>query len=168
LGVVLIHTGPVPVPIHLPCCQCQPVLSSCWPKQLANGKLVGVLHITRGLWLFSPAGLLSASAGVVLLQFRVGLGLVLGFYSNCLGLWLLVLPNVRPVRLAYQPPGNSTFLSQQTSHQQSASSTFLSEQISTSHQPPAKRTVSLFWCSSMFFFVVLYCRLVGPFCGSID
>jgi hypothetical protein len=27
-----------------------------------------------------------------------------------------------------------------TSHQQSASSTFLSEQISTSHQPPAKRT----------------------------
>jgi hypothetical protein len=94
LGVVLIHTGPVPVPIHLPCCQCQPVLSSCWPKQLANGKLVGVLHITRGLWLFSPAGLLSASAGVVLLQFRVGLGLVLGFYSNCLGLWLLVLPDV--------------------------------------------------------------------------
>jgi hypothetical protein len=46
----------------------------------------------------------------------------------------------RPVRLAYQPPANSTFLSEQTSHQQSASSTFLSEQISTSHQPPAKRT----------------------------
>jgi hypothetical protein len=41
--------------------------------------------------------------------------------------------------LAYQPPANSTFLSEQTSHQQSASSTFLSEQISTSHQPPAKR-----------------------------
>jgi hypothetical protein len=40
--------------------------------------------------------------------------------------------------LAYQPPANSAFLSQQTSHQQSASSTFLSEQ--TSHQPPAKRT----------------------------
>jgi hypothetical protein len=33
--------------------------------------------------------------------------------------------NIRPVRLAYQPP---------------TSSTFLSEQISTSHQPPAKRT----------------------------
>jgi hypothetical protein len=49
---------------------------------------------------------------------------------------------VRPVRLAYQPPANSTFLSQQISHQQPASSTFLSEQISTSHQPPAKRTAS--------------------------
>jgi hypothetical protein len=46
----------------------------------------------------------------------------------------------RPIRLAYQPPANSTFLSEQTSHQQSASSTFLSEQISISHQPPAKRT----------------------------
>jgi hypothetical protein len=49
-----------------------------------------------------------------------------------------------PVRLAYQPPANSTFLSEQTSHQQPASSTFLSEQTSTSHQPPVKRTV----CSS--------------------
>jgi hypothetical protein len=45
----------------------------------------------------------------------------------------------QPVRLAYQPPASSTFLSQQTSHQQAASSTFLSEQISTSHQPPVKR-----------------------------
>jgi hypothetical protein len=45
-----------------------------------------------------------------------------------------------PVRLAYQPPASRTFLSEQTSHQQTASSTFLSEQISTSHQPPAKRT----------------------------
>jgi hypothetical protein len=42
-----------------------------------------------------------------------------------------------PVRLAYQPPASSTFLSEQSSHQQPASSTFLSEQISTSHQPPA-------------------------------
>jgi hypothetical protein len=42
--------------------------------------------------------------------------------------------------LAYQPPANSTFLSQQTSRQQPASSTFLSEQTSTSHQPPAKQT----------------------------
>jgi hypothetical protein len=50
------------------------------------------------------------------------------------------VPNYRHVRLAYQPPANSTFLSEQTSHQQSASSTFLSEQISTSHQPPTKRT----------------------------
>jgi hypothetical protein len=47
---------------------------------------------------------------------------------------------MRPVRLAYQPPANSTILSEQTSYQQLVSSTFLSEQISTSHQPPAKRT----------------------------
>jgi hypothetical protein len=46
----------------------------------------------------------------------------------------------RPVRLAYQPPANSTFLSEQISHQQPTNSTFLSEQISTSRQPPAKRT----------------------------
>jgi hypothetical protein len=44
-------------------------------------------------------------------------------------------PDLRPVRLAYQPPASSTFLSEQTSHQQPASSTFLSEQTSTSHQP---------------------------------
>jgi hypothetical protein len=47
---------------------------------------------------------------------------------------------VRLVRLAYQPPANSTFLSEQTYHQQSANSTFFSEEISTSHQPPTKRT----------------------------
>jgi hypothetical protein len=47
--------------------------------------------------------------------------------------------HLRPVRLAYQPPANSTFLSEQTSHQQPANSTFLSEQISTSYQPPANR-----------------------------
>jgi hypothetical protein len=41
----------------------------------------------------------------------------------------------RPIRLAYQPPANITFLSEQISHQQPASSTFLSDQISTSHQP---------------------------------
>jgi hypothetical protein len=46
----------------------------------------------------------------------------------------------RPVRLAYQPPTSSTFLSEQTSHQQPASNTLLSEQTSTSHQPPANRT----------------------------
>jgi hypothetical protein len=38
-----------------------------------------------------------------------------------------VLDRCKHVRLAYQPPANTTFLSQQTSHQQSASSTFLSE-----------------------------------------
>jgi hypothetical protein len=47
---------------------------------------------------------------------------------------------LRPVRLAFQPPASSTFLSQQISHQQPASSTLLSEQTSTSHQPPANRT----------------------------
>jgi hypothetical protein len=52
--------------------------------------------------------------------------------------------NFHPVRLAYQPPASSTFLSEQTSHQQPANSTFLSQQISTSHQPPAKRTGCLF------------------------
>jgi hypothetical protein len=41
----------------------------------------------------------------------------------------------RHVRLAYQPPASSTFISEQTSHQQPASSTFISEQ--TSHQQPA-------------------------------
>jgi hypothetical protein len=40
----------------------------------------------------------------------------------------------RSVRLAYQPPANSIFLSEQTTHQQSGSRTFLSEQISTSDQ----------------------------------
>jgi hypothetical protein len=38
--------------------------------------------------------------------------------------------------LAYQPSANSTFLSEQISHQQPASSIFLSEQISTNHQQP--------------------------------
>jgi hypothetical protein len=65
-------------------------------------------------------------------------------------LWFAGLPFLiflRPVRLAYQPPASSTFLSEQTSHQQSASSTFLSEQTSTSHQPPAKRTGCWFGAS---------------------
>jgi hypothetical protein len=41
--------------------------------------------------------------------------------------------------LACQAPASSTFLSEQTSHQQPANSIFLSQQISTSHQPSAKR-----------------------------
>jgi hypothetical protein len=40
--------------------------------------------------------------------------------------------NQRHVRLVYQPPASSTFLSEQISHQQPANSIFLSEQISTS------------------------------------
>jgi hypothetical protein len=52
------------------------------------------------------------------------------------------IPCRTPVRLAYQLPVSSTFLSQQISHQQPASSTLVSEQTSTSHQPPANRTGS--------------------------
>jgi hypothetical protein len=44
------------------------------------------------------------------------------------------------VRFAYQPPASSTFLSEQINHQQPVNSIFLSEEISTSYQPPAKRT----------------------------
>jgi hypothetical protein len=58
----------------------------------------------------------------------------------------------RPVRLAYQPPASSTFLSEQTSQQQPANSTFLSEQTSTSHQPPAIRTGCL--CDLHLFIVI--------------
>jgi hypothetical protein len=58
---------------------------------------------------------------------------------------MIVLIDQRPVRLPYQPPTSSTFLLEQTSHQQLDSSTFLSEQISTSHQPPAKRTGCRSW-----------------------
>jgi hypothetical protein len=52
----------------------------------------------------------------------------------------LELLGSHPVRLAYQPPANSIFLSQQTSHQQPASSILLSEQTSINHQPPANQT----------------------------
>jgi hypothetical protein len=61
-------------------------------------------------------------------------------FQHALKLQLDEKYNMRPIRLAYQSPASSIFLSEQTSRQQSASSTFLSEQISTSHQPPAKRT----------------------------
>jgi hypothetical protein len=61
----------------------------------------------------------------------------------------------RPVRLAYQPPVSSSFLSEQISRQQPANNTFLSEQISTSHQPPVKRTRSQFLCCNLS-----YCLLV--------
>jgi hypothetical protein len=62
------------------------------------------------------------------------------FSHPSFGPYPIEVGNIRPVRLAYQPPASSTFLSQQTSHQQPASSTLLSEQTSTSHQPPANRT----------------------------
>jgi hypothetical protein len=59
------------------------------------------------------------------------------------GLYILMelSASIRPVRLAYQPPASSTFLSQQTSNQQPASSTILSEQISISHQPTEQAVV---------------------------
>jgi hypothetical protein len=60
------------------------------------------------------------------------------FISPLIHIFVIVI-NLRPVRLAYQPPASSTFLSEQTSHQQPASSTILSEQTSTSHQPPANQ-----------------------------
>jgi hypothetical protein len=56
--------------------------------------------------------------------------------------------------LAYQPPANSTFLSEPTSHQQPANSTFLSEQISTSYQPPANRTGSNVTCTGKELFLL--------------
>jgi hypothetical protein len=43
--------------------------------------------------------------------------------------------NICRVRLAYQPPASSTFLPEQTNHQQPANNTFFSKQMSTSHQP---------------------------------
>jgi hypothetical protein len=49
------------------------------------------------------------------------------------------MSNLHPIRLAYQPPASSTFISEQTSHQQPASSSFFSKQISTSRQPPANK-----------------------------
>jgi hypothetical protein len=52
----------------------------------------------------------------------------------------IICLELRPVRLAYQAPASSTFLSEQTSHHQPASSTFLPEQTSTNHQTPANRT----------------------------
>jgi hypothetical protein len=42
---------------------------------------------------------------------------------------------LRPVRLAYQPPANNTFLSEQISNQPAV---LLSEQTSTSHQPTSQ------------------------------
>jgi hypothetical protein len=55
--------------------------------------------------------------------------------SSALFVWLI----------SHQP---TVILSEQTSHQQSANSIFLSEQISTSHQPPAKRTGCRFFAKS--------------------
>jgi exonuclease III len=49
--------------------------------------------------------------------------------------------------LAYQPPANSTFLSDQTSQQQPASSTFLSEQTSTSQ---TNRLNITWWLSCVY------------------
>jgi hypothetical protein len=49
-----------------------------------------------------------------------------------------VQADYRPVRLAYQPPANSTFLSEQTSHQQTARTSQQYSSLRTNqHQPSA-------------------------------
>jgi hypothetical protein len=63
-----------------------------------------------------------------------------GHQSGTNGSVTPTFPLAKLVRLAYQPPAHSTFLSKQISHQLPTSSTFLSEQTSTSHQPLAERT----------------------------
>jgi hypothetical protein len=66
------------------------------------------------------------------------LAVIVGSYSTAMTMRTITsYHQPRPVRLAYQPPASSTFLSEQTSHQQPANSTFLSEQTSISHQQPA-------------------------------
>jgi hypothetical protein len=80
-------------------------------------------------------------------------------YANKRLLTTLLASYYQPVRLAYQPPANSTFLSEQTSHQQPASSTFLSEQTSTSHQPPAKRTGCICVVNILHTLVQFACQL---------
>jgi hypothetical protein len=71
--------------------------------------------------------------------------------------------------LAYQPPASSTFLSEQTSHQQLTSSAFLSEQISISHQPPAKRTgcQSSVWKKQRQNHKVRKIRVKSPFAAKV-
>jgi hypothetical protein len=50
----------------------------------------------------------------------------------------LDLVHFRPVRLAYQPPASSTFLSQETSHQQPAATSQQYSSLRTNqHQPSA-------------------------------
>jgi hypothetical protein len=66
------------------------------------------------------------------------------FSHHHISTFFLIPMFYRSVRLAYQPPTSSIFLSEQISHQQPASSNFLLEQISTSHQSPAKRTGCIF------------------------
>jgi hypothetical protein len=43
--------------------------------------------------------------------------------ASSLNIKILFFLNTRPIRLAYQPPGSSTFLSEQISHQQPANRT---------------------------------------------
>jgi hypothetical protein len=62
---------------------------------------------------------------------------------------------LRHVRLTYQPPASSTFLSEQIS-------TFLSEQTTTSHQLPAKRTSR--WIDDVL--LVKISAHFNPFVGS--
>jgi hypothetical protein len=64
--------------------------------------------------------------------------------NGCVFFYIFLLQLILALlRLAYQPPVGSTFLSEQTNYQQPVSSTFLSEQISTSHQPNEQAAVLL-------------------------
>jgi hypothetical protein len=64
-----------------------------------------------------------------------------------------IASTIHPVRLAYQPPANSTFLSEQTNHQQTASSTFLLDKPSPaiSHQPNEQADQFFYLALSQFF-----------------
>jgi hypothetical protein len=58
---------------------------------------------------------------------------------------------VRPVRLAYQPPASSTFLSEQTSHHQPSNSTFLSHKSAPAigHQPNEQAAIVHKFCHAL-------------------
>jgi hypothetical protein len=80
-----------------------------------------VMIVSTVLWMITLFQQANQCLSVLLLLYKQ-------YYQQCFS------RNVHPVRLAYQPPASSTFLSEQTSYKQPASSTFLSEQTSTSHQ----------------------------------
>jgi hypothetical protein len=61
---------------------------------------------------------------------------------------------VQPVRLAYQPPVISTFLSQQTSHQQPTTSQYYFSLRTNQHQPSATKQAGSQMSRS------LYCELM--------
>jgi hypothetical protein len=70
-----------------------------------------------------------------------------------------------PVRLAYQPPANNTFLSEQTSHQQPTSNTFLR---TNQHQPSATSQTNRLYdfdlYPSIWFQILFILSLAFHFC----